>query len=307
MINNQPISLHDRLFGLKKEVVKTLKHCRRKHEKQLEELNESLRSAWYRQIGDSLMAVSKEIPRGTSKTTLFNVHTQMEEPITLNPKFDFRKNAELFYKKSRKAKHGSEINAKKVMDTEAEIKEFEQLVPECDTLLAKPNDEAIENLCVRIESILSRHSPQSSSSVTPSEKEREKIPYRHFTIGEWNIYTGKSDTQNDDMTTRFAKPQDLWLHVAGHAGSHILIRRPDRTMEVPKDIIEKAAALAVWFSKAKHTSYAEVHVTEARFVHKRRHSPAGQVIAERCKAVRVSPRSPQELFPAQYDEKTDQE
>ena len=301
MINSPALSPREILSGLKKNLAKTLKHFYRKREKQLEELQESQRAAWYRQIGDSLMAVTKEIARGTSKTTLFNVHTQKDEPVSLNPKLDFRKNAELFYKKARKAMHGSEINTQKVADTEAEITELESLVGESDSALSKENDEVIAELCVRVAAVLNRHSPQTALPGAPAPKEIEKIPYRHFTIGEWNIYTGKSDTQNDEMTTRFAKPQDLWLHVAGHAGSHILIRKPDRTTEVPKEIIEKAASLAVWFSKAKHTSYAEVHVTEARFVHKRRHSPAGQVIAERCKAVRVSPRSPQELFPAQYD------
>jgi predicted ribosome quality control (RQC) complex YloA/Tae2 family protein len=65
-------------------------------------------------------------------------------------------------------------------------------------------------------------------------------------------------------------------------------------------VVRKVAALAVWFSKAKHTSYAEVHYTEARFVRKRRHAPAGQVMIERYKSVRVSPRSPHDLFPSKY-------
>ena len=306
MMNNQtPSSPHDRLRGLRKNLVKTLKHSSRKLEKQVEEHQESQRAVWYRQIGDSLMAVTKEIPRGTSKTTLFNVHTQKEEPVTLNPKLDFRKNAALFYKKSRKAMHGSEINTKKVADTEQKIRELEKLICETDAALLTPNNEAMTALCDRLETLLNLSAPQASSSLAPGHREEEKIPYRHLTLDDWHIYVGKNDKQNDELTVHFAKPQDLWLHVAGHAGSHILIRRPDRTTEVPKDIIEKAASLAVWFSKAKHTSYAEVHVTEARFVHKRRHSPAGQVIAERCKAIRVSPKSPHDLFPSQYDAEED--
>jgi predicted ribosome quality control (RQC) complex YloA/Tae2 family protein len=76
----------------------------------------------------------------------------------------------------------------------------------------------------------------------------------------------------------------------------VLIRHKRDTPNPPKEVIQKAAQLAVWFSKARHTSYAEVHVTEARFVRKRRHAPPGEVIAERCKAVRVEPKDPKKLF-----------
>jgi len=108
---------------------------------------------------------------------------------------------------------------------------------------------------------------------------------------------GKNSEQNDELSIKFAKPSDIWLHVAAHAGSHVIIRHKKDTPNPPKDVIHKAAQLAVWYSKARHTSYAEVHVTEARFVRKRRHAPPGEVIAERCKAVRVEPKDPKLIVP----------
>jgi len=133
------------------------------------------------------------------------------------------------------------------------------------------------------------------------------VPYRHFSFDTWEVFIGKNNSQNDELSTRFARSQDLWLHVAGHPGSHVVIRRPKGAAPVPPDVVEKVASLAVWFSKAKHTSYAGVHVTEARFVHKRRHSPPGEVVAERCREVRVAPRSPQVFFPSLYDDTGDSE
>ncbi len=110
----------------------------------------------------------------------------------------------------------------------------------------------------------------------------------------------KTDTQNDDLSVHFAKPSDIWLHVAGHAGSHVVIRRPKNEEIPPIEVIEKCAAMAVWFSKAKHTSYSEVNYTEARFVRKRRHAPPGEVMVDRCKSIRVSPKSPHDLFPSTF-------
>ncbi len=288
-----------KLGRLRKILARALKHCRHKLEKQRAELTETERAEWYRQIADSLLA--HPLSRGSSKVSIRNIHTQKEEPVSLNPKFDFRQNAELLYKKARKGERGKEINIQKISATETEIKKLEQLIQEADTVLRIGNDDIKAlDLCTRIASVLKLPQSGGPTGAASGADRTEKIPYRHLTIDEWNIYIGKNDAQNDEMTTRFAKPHDLWLHVAGHAGSHVLIRRPDRTAEVPQEIIAKAASLAVWFSKAKHTSYAEVHYTEARFVRKRRHAPAGEVIVERCKSVRVGPRSPQELFPSLY-------
>jgi predicted ribosome quality control (RQC) complex YloA/Tae2 family protein len=106
---------------------------------------------------------------------------------------------------------------------------------------------------------------------------------------------GRNNTQNDELSIRYAHPRDIWLHVAAHAGSHVVIRREKNADWPPRNVLEKAGALAVWFSKARHTSYAEVHVTERRYVHKRRKAPPGEVVAERCKSIRVSPRDPRQI------------
>jgi predicted ribosome quality control (RQC) complex YloA/Tae2 family protein len=115
------------------------------------------------------------------------------------------------------------------------------------------------------------------------------------------VYIGKNDAQNDELSTRFAKPWDIWMHVAACPGSHVVIRREKNTAWPSKETLVKVASFAVWFSKAKHTSYADVHVTEARYVHKRRHSPPGEVMLDRFKTLRVAPKSPQEFFGGDYD------
>jgi predicted ribosome quality control (RQC) complex YloA/Tae2 family protein len=290
-----------RLRLLRKHLSRGLRRLRSKLEKQRAELKETERAAWYRQIADSLLAGlsgHESLRRDSSKISLYNIHTQKEEPVALNPTLDVKKNAALFYKKAKKGMRGNEINIKKIAETETKLQTYERLLGEADAALAAGNE--VPDLCIEIASALNL--PQSGDTPGAASKadRKEKIPYRHLTINDWNIYIGKNDAQNDEMTTRFARPHDLWLHVAGHAGSHVVIRRPDRTTDVPQDVVRKAASLAVWFSKAKHTSYAEVNFTETRFVHKRRHAPAGEVIVERCKSIRVNPCSPEDLFPSKY-------
>lgn len=283
----------------KKLFVSVLKKLNKKRDKQLEELVETDKFTWYRQIGDSLLSAHDLHPRGTAKTLVFNLHTQKDEPVTLNPKLDIKENAELFYKKARKGERGAEANRHKIQDTEKEIAGINQLILQCEALIG--TEEITEEQLSSLQKEASRFEPTQGPSVAAIKGAAASVPYRHFTIDDWDVFIGKTDAQNDELSTRFAKPSDYWLHVAGHAGSHVVIRRPKNSPPPPKGVIEKAAALSVWFSKAKHTSFAEVHVTEARFVRKRRHAPAGEVIAERCKSVRVSPISPQDMFKSEYD------
>jgi predicted ribosome quality control (RQC) complex YloA/Tae2 family protein len=297
MIGEEDACTLERLHTLRKVARQAIQKCTRKLERQQEELEESRMSLWYQQIGDSLLAAALHIPRGTSKITLVNVHTQSEESVSINPKMDLKENAQLFFKKSKKGKRGSDISSRKVDSTEQELSSLQKLEAEISLLCSKSDDINIDTV-ERLEQQLLNDTPGSQTRVDTTHDSTEKTPYRHFTLEGWNLYIGKNDAQNDELTTRFALPSDIWLHVAGHAGSHVVIRRPKGAPLPPPSVLETAASLSVWFSKAKHTSFAEVHYTEARFVRKRRHAPAGEVIAERCKSIRVTPRSPQEIFPS---------
>jgi len=293
------------LRRLRKILARALKRGRITLDKQLAELAETERAEWYRQIADSLCA-NPPVPKGSSTIPIFNIHTQKEEPVALNPKLDFRENAALFYKKARRGQRGKEINLRKTAETEAEINTRERLLGEADAALASGGDDRmLLGLCGAITSALKLPASggKGTAAAATGVEAQEKVPYRRCSIDNWDIYVGRNDRQNDELTTRFARPYDLWLHAAGHAGSHVVIRRPDRTTAVPQDVVEKAASLAVFFSKAKHASYAEVHYTEARFVRKRRHSPAGEVVVEKCKSIRVSPHAPEDLFPSKYDDR----
>jgi predicted ribosome quality control (RQC) complex YloA/Tae2 family protein len=305
MSGSEATTAQQRLFLLRKDLSRTQKRLLHKHEKQLRELHETERAVWYRQVADSLIADPAGTPRGSAKVSLFNIHTQRKEPVALNPRFDAHENAMLFYRKAKKGERGRDITIRKVAETEAEIKTCGQFICDADAALAAGKEEReLLDLCGRIAAALKLPDAPGVSGVVPGTKKQEDVPYRRCTIDDWNIYIGKNDAQNDELSTRFAHPHDLWLHVAGHAGSHVVIRRPDRTTAVPPEVVRKAAALAVWFSKAKHTSYAEVHYTEARFVRKRRHAPPGEVIVERYKSIRVSPCQPEEMFPSKYDEQS---
>ncbi len=306
MNNIEKASSENRMDQLVRKIRQQIQKTSRKLAKQTEEQEESHKSLWYQQIGDSLLASNSSVPRGTAKFTILNIHTQIEETISINPRMSTKENAQLYYKKAKKGKRGEEIGNRKVESTREELvrlQALESVINEHIQLKTEPSSELLNEWEQTIEHDASAGQKRND----PRGHGKPDTPYRYFSYEGWDIYIGKSDSQNDELSTRFAHPSDIWFHVAAHPGSHVIIKRPKGKPVPPPEVIKTVACLSVWFSKAKHTSFAEVHYTEARFVHKRRHSPPGEVIAERCKSIRVSPRSPQDLFPSTMYSADDQE
>ncbi|WP_437678104.1 NFACT RNA binding domain-containing protein [Sorangium sp. So ce131] len=117
-------------------------------------------------------------------------------------------------------------------------------------------------------------------------------PYRTLRVEGFEVLVGRGDEDNDALTFDVAAPHDLWLHVAGGTpGSHVIVRNPDR-VEVPREVVERAAAAAAWYSKARSAAKVEVHVCRVADVSKPRGAPAGLVELARWKSVRVRPENP---------------
>jgi predicted ribosome quality control (RQC) complex YloA/Tae2 family protein len=119
--------------------------------------------------------------------------------------------------------------------------------------------------------------------------------YRSFEVEGFEILVGKGDAENDRLTYGIAEPRDFWLHVAGPAGSHVVVRNPEGRDELPRSVLERAAELAAWHSKARRArGKVEVHVCRVADVRKPRGVAPGEVLLRRWEAVRVYPRPPEE-------------
>ncbi len=114
-------------------------------------------------------------------------------------------------------------------------------------------------------------------------------PYRTVTVDGYDVLVGRGDADNDHLTFDVADKRDVWLHVGGGTpGSHVVIRNPEGG-EVPKDVVEKAAQLAAWYSKARGAPRVEVHVCPVSHVTKPRGAPRGQVQIRGFTKLKVAP------------------
>jgi predicted ribosome quality control (RQC) complex YloA/Tae2 family protein len=117
-----------------------------------------------------------------------------------------------------------------------------------------------------------------------------RLPYRAFkaSSGE-QIWVGRSSRDNDDLTLHFARLGDLWLHVRGRPGAHVVLRREGSSAS-PNALVD-AATLTAHFSEQRGEGVVDVVYCERRYVMKRRGTPAGsvEVKKESVLAVRIEP------------------
>ena len=112
-------------------------------------------------------------------------------------------------------------------------------------------------------------------------------PWRTFTsLDGWTIRVGKESRGNDRLTLHEAAPHDLFLHVRGASGSHVLVTTP-RGKSVPKETLLDAAELACLYSQRAKAEHNEVDYVERRHVRKPKGTPAGLVELARASTLRV--------------------
>jgi predicted ribosome quality control (RQC) complex YloA/Tae2 family protein len=115
--------------------------------------------------------------------------------------------------------------------------------------------------------------------------------YRSYDVEGFRVLVGKGAAANDTLTFAVAEPRDFWMHVAGCPGSHVVVGNPDDLAELPRPVLEAAAALAAFHSKARGArGKVEVHHCRVADVSKPRGFAPGEVRLRRWDAVRVYPR-----------------
>lgn len=190
--------------------------------------------------------------------------------------------AEKFFKRYTKARNAAvEIEKRlKVLDSEiSNLKErrfeLEQAIAERDLeFLASVIGEEPENKPLKSKD-------KTDDGFTGARRYRSSDGFE--------ILVGKAARDNDYLTFRLAKSLDLWLHAGDYAGSHVIVRNPNRVEIPPKTLVE-AAELAAFFSQARNHPKAAVHYTEKKHVHKPKGAVAGLVSLSSFKTILVEPK-----------------
>ena len=123
------------------------------------------------------------------------------------------------------------------------------------------------------------------------ESPRAKDVLEYTLPGGWQVLAGRTDAANDYLSLKLARPDDLWFHVRGMPGSHVVLRVPSSGPEPDREALETAAAIAAYHSKARGGGVVAVSCTEARQVSKPAGAKPGTVEIRKERVLKVRPLS----------------
>jgi predicted ribosome quality control (RQC) complex YloA/Tae2 family protein len=256
-----------------REINKDLKKARNYISKSRHKLTAIKERKSYEEIANLIMANLHIIERNSRYVELDDFYTNRKIEIKLNPDLSPQKNAEQYYKKSKNEKIEIQNIEKNIQNKEKAISSF---IKEIELI------EDIEKV-----SDLNKLTKEKRQI---NEKENQRKPYKVFYHNQYEIRVGKNAKDNDELTLKYSKKDDIWLHARDVAGSHVIIVK-NRNEKVPKDTIEYAASLAASNSKRKQDSLCPVIITSRKYIRKGKGLPPGKVIVEKEEVIMVKPKS----------------
>ncbi len=219
------------------------------------------RAAQLRHQADLLTLFVADLGPGTLHAVIPDPATGEPTSISLVPALGARENARRLYRVARKLNRGQPNVMRRLARLEGEIRLLEEALGAVEGG-DEPSDEALALLDAGRRTSKPRREPRSAP--------------RRFEVEGYTVWVGRSAAQNDQLL-REAHPEDVWLHVRGAAGSHVVVRCRDGD-EVPQSVLLEAARLAARHSKAERGRDAHVTVTKVKHVRKPRNAPAGLAI-----------------------------
>ncbi|MCR5688784.1 MAG: NFACT family protein [Clostridiales bacterium] len=237
----------------------------------------------YRLYGDMIMANLPSLSKGASHYEVTDWYGGGTVSIPADPALTPERNAQRHYKEYKRMKTAEEVTAALIEKGENELVYIDSVI---DELSRAEGDREISEI---------RRELADAGYLRRAEKGRKnKVrdpvplpPLEYTTSGGFRVFAGRNNAQNDRLTFRTARRDDIWLHAQKMHGSHVILVRNGGT---PSDSdIEEAARIAAYRSEGRDSLTVPVDYTEAGNVKKPNGSPAGFVIYHVYKTVTVRP------------------
>lgn len=253
----------------------------RKTRKRLEKLRDSLAAAHDHEsvsrLGELLKSNFHLLRKGMATVAVVDYYDpeQAEISITLDPRATPTQNVEHYFKRARRMAGARKRLADLCDKTAAELQRLEGM--QIDRRLAEAKT---MNDLIAVEDRL-----VATKVLTHPKKKGARAPrrtgFRHFRDEHGrDIYVGRNNNDNDKLTLHTASAHDLWLHVVGFPGSHVVVRLARDEQVAPETLLD-AGQLAKYYSKARDHAKAEIHYTLKKYVSKPKGARPGLVTLSR--------------------------
>lgn len=254
-----------------------LEKNRKKLTKQEQELVATENAEEFRQKGELLTTFLHQVPNNQDQVELDNYYTSEKITIVLDKALTPNQNAQRYFKKYQKLKEA----VKHLTGLIEETKETIQYLESVETALSQANLTEIAEI----------HEELIQTGFI-RRRQREKIQKRKkpekylSTDGQTIILVGRNNLQNDELTFKMAKKEELWFHAKDIPGSHVVITG---NLQPSDEVKTDAAELAAYFSKARLSNLVQVDMIEVKKLNKPTGGKPGFVTYTGQKTLRVTP------------------
>lgn len=274
--------MKQKAHDLHKLLMSNIERCIKKKEIQNKTLKDVEQRDKWKLYGELITANAYAIQKGMTNFETVNFYDENLTliKIKLDPELTPIENAQKYFNKYNKAKRTFTALQEQITQSDSELEYLE-------TTLSSLDNSADEQNIIEIHSELAEEGYIKKRKAKKGEKFKKSKPMHYISSDEFDIYVGKNNHQNDELTLRFASSNDMWLHTKDIPGSHVIIKT--KGFGIPESTIEEAAILAAFYSKGRNSSNVAVDYTIKKNVKKPNGAKPGMVIYEEYKTLYVTP------------------
>lgn len=252
-----------------RHVVQTnLERARKKYDLQSKQLQGTEGREKYKVYGELINTYGYNLDPEAKSLTCLNYYTNEDITIPLDPQKTPQENAQKYFAKYNKQKRTFEALSEPIQETADEISYLESVSNSLDIALSEADLGQIKEELTA--------SGYVRRKFTKKKVKLTNKPMHYISSDGYDIYVGKNNIQNDELTFSFANGGDWWFHAKGAPGSHVIVKTNGD--ELPDRTFEEAGRLAAYYSKNRGSDKVEIDYIEKKHVKKPNGAKPGFVV-----------------------------
>ena len=267
---------NDLFLNLKNELLRNVNGTYKKYEKRLSNMNLKLKECEnmdkYRIYGELITANLYKIPNKNVKSIELENYYNNNNLITipLDDKYTPSINSKRFFKKYSKLKNASIIVGKQKEETLDILRYLDSVIYEIEAGTSLDNLLEIKEEISEHEIFKLKNKKENTKSKKKNITKNTKFNFNplRFDIDGFTLLIGRNNKENDYLSLKYAKPNDIWFHTKDIHGSHGILVIKSISSEPTEEILQKCAKIVAKHSKAKLSSNVPVDYCKAKFVKK---------------------------------------
>ncbi len=263
--------LHTRILSkssdLRRIVNTAIERNVKKLDLQKKQLKDTEKREKYKLYGELLQAYGHNASQGAKNIEVLNYYTNENMVIPLDPTLSAMENSNKYFTKYNKLKRTAVAMAEQLDNTAAEINYLKTVSNSLDIALSEADLSQIKEELIKSGFIKKHMMPSKGGAKGKSKDKSVKNPPLHYLSSDgFDIYVGKNNIQNEEITFKTANGGDWWFHAKGIPGSHVIVK----TMgdELPDRTFEEAARIAGFYSSGRETDKLEIDYLQRKNVKK---------------------------------------